>query len=197
MVTALLALLAGCSSGGSPDTSPLSTAASAPPFYCGFVSKNDVQIAVGTDHLGVSGSVQYLTGQQRNPDGGRLGRADCTVNDKNGQAFGAEVMPIVDRPDLAQQVVDTLARHKPGDGLYVFPRSFGVGWCQPSRGENPATGATVYLLRGNWFVNVGITGAAEGRDPVKDAVALTHQIVAFLRLPTTHTKPYPTPSPSS
>jgi hypothetical protein len=187
------------SSGGTPDTSPLSTAASAPPLYCDFVSKQSVQTSLGTDQLSASGSVQHLTGNFFDPDGGRLGQATCTIDaqkdGKHTQPFGAEVIPIRERPDLANQVVDELAAHKPGDGLYVFPRSYGVGWAKPDEAKNPS-GATVYLLRGNWFVNVGVDDVAKGRDPIHDVVALTHQIVAFLHLPTTHAKPYPTPSAS-
>lgn len=195
-LAALLALLCACtSSGGTPNTSPLSTAASAPPLYCGFVSKQSVQTSVGTDQLLASGFVQHLTGAFHDPDGGRLGQANCGINDKDGQAFAAEVIPLDERPDLAQQTVDTLASHKPGDGLYVFPTSFGVGWAKPDQAKHPS-GATVLLLRGNWFVNIGFDDVAKGRDPVEDSVAMTHQVVAFLNLPTTHAKPYPTPSPS-
>jgi hypothetical protein len=192
---AVMTAAACTSSGGAPDTSPLSTAASSPPLYCGFVSKQSVQTAVGTDKLLASGGVHHLTGAFYDPDGGRLGQATCDVNDKSGQAFGAEVIPLAERPDLAQQTVDAIASHKAGDGLYVFPASYGVGWAKPDQAKNPS-GATVYLLRGNWFVNVGVDNVAKGRDPVADSVALTHQIVAFLHLPTTHAKPYPSPSAS-
>lgn len=50
------------------------------------------------------------------------------------------------------------------------------------------------VMRGNRHVTVTILAPAKGRDPVKDAVAITRQVVAFLNLPVTHLKPYPSPT---
>lgn len=190
-VVASLALVAGCtSSAPQPDTSPLSTAASAPPLYCGFVSQDSVDVAVGETKLLSFGAPAYA------PNGSKqvLESALCSLNGHKGQVFGVQVLPLGARPDIEQKVVDKVASRKVS---YVFPASYGVGYAQTYSLKYGDTKAAAYLLRGNYLVTLGLQQVAAGRDRLKDVVALTHQIVAFLGLPMSHTKPYPTPSPSS
>jgi hypothetical protein len=193
-----LALVLGSCSSSSPhaDTSPLSTTASAPPLYRGFVSKQSTQTALGTDKLLASGSPVDATGQERNLDGGRFVQADRTVNNSKGIALQVQVMPVTYRPDVVQNLVNGVAA---GNGTYHFPASYGVGYAgrdYPGAKGKDLQGATSAVLRGNWYVAVGIDAPGEGRDAVADSVAITRQVVAFLRLPATHAKLYPTPSPS-
>lgn len=192
-------LVAGCTSSDSapPTSPPLPSGASAAPFYCGFLSKDSVQTALGTDHLLPWGAPTYFVGEEKNLDGGRLGQAGCTINDKSDIDLGVEVIPVDTRPDLVQQLVDASAA---GKGSYHFASGYGVGYAGR---DYPAAatgadqqGASAVLLRGNWYVSVGIQTPGRGRDPVKDVVALARQVIAFLHLPAAHAQPYPTPTAS-
>lgn len=192
-----VAMLSACtSSAPHPDTSPLSTSASAPPLYCSFVSKASTQTALGTDQLLGLGAPNYATGRQRNLDGGRLVSASCTVSKSNGIALTVDVLPIDARPDVVQQLVNGVAA---GQGSYHFPPSYGLGYAfrqHPDATASNLQGATSAILRGNWYVAVSIDSPGPGRNAVDDSVAITRQVIAFLHLPATHAKPYPTPSGS-
>lgn len=193
-------LLTACTStAAKPDTSPLPTRATSGQFVCAFVDKISLQVALGIKDLNANnivldGRPVYYEGQERNPDGGRLAQANCGVTVLQDstpharQVFGAQVEQLADRPDIVQQIVDDTAGGRPAADR--FPSSYGLGIAYPGHGGN------VELLRGDWFVLVGISDPAKGRGPVKDAVALTEQIVATLKLPATHRQPYPKPTTS-
>jgi hypothetical protein len=188
IAAALVGTAACTSSTDSSNPTPLPTSASPPPRYCGFVSQDSVHVAVGETRLRATGSPAYaLTGGTRT-----LTSATCSINDKNGQVFGVEVLQLGARPDVEQQVVDTVAT---GQAAYVFPASYGVGYAQTYPAAS-YTKAAARLLRGDYLVSLGLQRVAAGRDHLKDVVALTRQIVAALHLPVTHAKPYPTPSAS-
>lgn len=165
------------------------------PFFCGFVDKASATAAAPVPKAFGDGGVVNSQTQQRNADGGRMLSALCTVSGfpKGG---GAEQTLIVGvdaigvRPDLDKKAVNTRSAG------YVFPQSYGVGSAALRDPSDRSQGADADLLRGNWHVSVGLMTSPKGRDPVQDAVAIARQVIAFLRLPTTHAKPYPSTSSS-
>jgi len=193
-IAAVSAVVSACSSSSSTNTSPLPTAAPAGPFLCGFLGKDSVDVAVAIPKPFGQGGVIYSQGTERNADGGRMLSAACTVTGFSGsgatQALIADVHAIGVRPDLDQQAVNV-----PKSASYTFPPSDGVGYVSVRYPNDRTKGAVADLLRGNWHLTVTIMTPAKGRDPVQDSIAIARQVIAYLHLPTTHRKPYPTTTP--
>lgn len=85
---------------------------------------------------------------------------------------------VVQWPSTAEQEA-VRARVAKGDD-YLFPSEYAVGYATTSDSHSSAT---VSVIWGDYVVSVVDNEPPSGRDPLKDAVALVHQVIDALALP--------------
>jgi hypothetical protein len=200
---AIAGAVAACSSGKHVDTTPLPTTTPAGALLCGFLDSASASTALGGAKFSTSGGVDYFFGTaQRNADGGLLQGATCQLYTKQDReaALSVSVQAIGVRPDVDAQVAalarDGIATYEDdAKAAYLFPADEGLGgavyYSSEDRNLHTHRAGRADVLWGNWDVSVGVDLPGSGRDPVKDAVALTRQVTQQLKLPTARTLPLP------
>ncbi len=208
VLTALLAVLAGCSGGGAhhPDPSasdvtgvePLPTkGVSNVDLLCGFVSRQSVEAALGRKDLTVSGRIEPAG--TPNADGTKLASARCSVTiAQGGQAPAFSVMVEPFTPATGAGILRTARITPDYTGNVHYSNDVGIGFAAPDTyidGEKKAhDSCNSGLVRGNWVITLGINVPGAGRNAVQDTMALAQEIVDELKLPLEPTKPYPNPN---
>ncbi|MFB6723025.1 hypothetical protein ACFCV3_22795 [Kribbella sp. NPDC056345] len=185
---------AGCSDSSKvDDRRPLPTNSAAGELVCRFVSKESLSIALGSADFNAEGDKRDA--HRKNPDGSTLAAATCEVTTgeaKGKNAISVSVQPLGLIGEDDAQVAEVLAS---GRADFVFPAAEGMGFGASEQTLHLGAGVCD-LIVGDWHYGVTIQNAVAGRNAVDDAVALTRQVVATLRLPKVGTKPRPTVSPS-
>jgi hypothetical protein len=185
---ALLAVLAtaGCTgnhsdSGGNvptaENTKPLPSTAAAGAELCDFVPEDSVATVLGTKDFSGTGSVDK-------DSAGAVSGAQCLVTVK-GQDSSALAVRVgfnlgYGRKDFDTSLTDDAKHQLPAD------QGLGFSWTEQGKQSDGSEGDVghAWVGHGNYLVEVDVTGAAEGRDPEKDAVALSQQVLTTLQLPT-------------
>jgi hypothetical protein len=185
VLSATTACTGGSSGGNTAVTgTPLPTTAPGGNLLCGHVPESSAKTLLGAERVTARGQVDR--DQKLGVTGGM-----CWIY-PDGASTPALMVTLYWAEDKASEI---LAKVAAGRGDYHYPASIAPGYAinrSESRYEGKsAHGATSIMLWGNLDVDVAIQAAGEGRDPVKDAVALSQQVVHVLKLPKTPTKPYP------
>ncbi|NUR09839.1 MAG: hypothetical protein HOQ22_02985 [Nocardioidaceae bacterium] len=161
------------------DTHPLPTVASPGARLCDFVDRDSVRSVLGTDDFSGDGSVDK-------DSAGTVSGAQCLVT-VAGQDSSALAVRLVYNMGYARKDFDASLKD---DTKHQLPADQGLGysWTEGDAGHT-------WIGHGNYLLQVDVTGAAKGRDPEQDAVALGQQVLTTLQLPSDWTL-RGTPSPS-
>jgi hypothetical protein len=170
------------------NTKPLPTVASPGTEVCDFVSEDSVATVLGTKDFSGDGSVDK-------DSAGAVSGAQCYVTVK-GQDSSALAVRVGFNLGQGRKDFDTSLKD---DAKHQLPADHGLGfsWTEQAKHPDGSQGDVghAWVGHGNYLVEVDVTGAAEGRDPEKDAVALSQQVLTSLQLPDEWTIKG-TPSPS-
>jgi hypothetical protein len=173
------------------DTKPLPTVASPGTEVCDFVSQDSVATVLGTKDFSGTGSVDK--------DGaGTISGAQCYVTVK-GQDSSALAVRVGFNLGFGRKDFDASLKDESKHQLSA-DQGLGFSWTEQAKQPDGSKGDVghAWVGHGNYLVEVDVTGAAEGRDAEKDAVALSQQVLTKLQLPAEWTiKGTPPPSRSA
>jgi len=173
---ALLAILvAGCSDDGTDDASsaPLPTAAPGDSdLLCGIVPRLSVATALGYEPGDVETNHGDVTALTTDPLTGHV-NGRCLIRSTT-ESESALVVTVL-WPSIEQQ--QAVRAKVAGGEDYTFPRDFAEGYASGSRSS-----AVAEVIWGDYVVTVVDNEPAKGRDPLKDSVALVHQVIDAIQL---------------
>lgn len=157
-------------------------------LLCGFVPKKSVETALGRTDISASGRLQKAT--SKNADGTTFAQAQCEVSTPGAKQPALTVRVTPYTTDLAE----TAMRNATVPNFYHFPAYIGIGTVLDALGSGTGSGKDAGLLRGDWFIAIGLIYPAKGRHALDDLVALVQEVIDQLKIPLKPTKPYPSPS---
>lgn len=176
---------AGCSEdneGDTPVDQPSAMSSTAPDGerLCDFLPRESAALALGDDGVTAQG------GQVSRDSQGTLVGAACRVS--VGEDADVALAVMVDymmgaaRGGFEDGIADSERYNQLPDD-----QGLGYSWVDDGIGE-------ARLSRGDYLIEVTVSGGAEGRDPEADAVALAQQVTATLEIPDEWTLPDTPPS---
>jgi hypothetical protein len=183
LLLVLVAVLCAACTGGNASprpgsTAPLPTAGSGK-LICGMLPESSVQALLGDRKYTVEGA-----GVVRRSDG-ELDFATCAIQDPEKPGTDGRYLNVFTNHGADRTVLRDVYRRA---WEYTFPAEVGLGAAQ-RQGDN---GAIAKLLWGDHTLSVTIRRSAEGRDPLRDAIALVQEVGTALRISKTPSTPYPT-----
>jgi hypothetical protein len=169
VVVTTLAVLAGCSDGGSPaTTTPLPTTAPGDSdLLCRIVPRASVATALGYEPGDVRTNNGDTTALTTDPNTGHV-NGRCLIRSMTRSEMALTVTVLW--PSTEQQrAVRARIADRPD---YTFPSDYAPGYA-----SGTSSSAVAEVVWGDYVVTVVDNEPADGRDPLKDAVALVHQVI--------------------